>query len=142
VHCLAGENGSGKSTVIKVISGIHRADEGEVVLDGTPHRALTPRAAIAAGVQVIYQDFSLFPNLTGRREPRTRAGAARRATAWSARAARAPSPNARCRASATSRSTCRRRSGSCRSRAASSSPSRARWWPMRGCSSWTSRRRR
>jgi simple sugar transport system ATP-binding protein len=64
VHCLAGENGSGKSTVIKVISGIHRADEGEVVLDGTAHRALTPRAAIAAGVQVIYQDFSLFPNLT------------------------------------------------------------------------------
>jgi simple sugar transport system ATP-binding protein len=64
VHCLAGENGSGKSTVIKVISGIHRPDEGEVVLDGAAHRALTPRAAIAAGVQVIYQDFSLFPNLT------------------------------------------------------------------------------
>ncbi len=64
VHCLAGENGSGKSTVIKVISGVHRPDEGEVELGGAAHRALTPREAIAAGVQVIYQDFSLFPNLT------------------------------------------------------------------------------
>ncbi len=64
VHCLAGENGSGKSTIIKVVSGVHRPDEGEVALDGTAHSALTPRAAIAAGVQVIYQDFSLFPNLT------------------------------------------------------------------------------
>ncbi len=64
VHCLAGENGSGKSTVIKVISGVHRPDEGEIGIAGTVHGALTPRAAIAAGVQVIYQDFSLFPNLT------------------------------------------------------------------------------
>jgi simple sugar transport system ATP-binding protein len=64
VHCLAGENGSGKSTIIKVISGIHRPEEGEIVLGGAAHRALTPREAIAAGVQVIYQDFSLFPNLT------------------------------------------------------------------------------
>jgi simple sugar transport system ATP-binding protein len=64
VHCLAGENGSGKSTLIKVISGVHRPDEGEIRLHGAPHRALTPREAIAAGVQVIYQDFSLFPNLT------------------------------------------------------------------------------
>jgi len=64
VRCLAGENGSGKSTVIKVLSGVHRADSGEVVLAGVPRSAMTPREAIAAGVQVIYQDFSLFPNLT------------------------------------------------------------------------------
>jgi len=64
VRCLAGENGSGKSTVIKVLSGVHRADSGEVVLAGASRAALTPREAIAAGVQVIYQDFSLFPNLT------------------------------------------------------------------------------
>ncbi len=43
---------------------MHRADSGEVVLAGTAHGAMTPREAIAAGVQVIYQDFSLFPNLT------------------------------------------------------------------------------
>jgi len=64
VRCLAGENGSGKSTVIKVLSGVHRADSGAVVLAGAAHGAMTPREAIAAGVQVIYQDFSLFPNLT------------------------------------------------------------------------------
>ncbi len=64
VRCLAGENGSGKSTVIKVLSGVHRADDGEVVLGGEACSAMTPREAIAAGVQVIYQDFSLFPNLT------------------------------------------------------------------------------
>lgn len=64
VRCLAGENGSGKSTVIKVLSGVHRADDGEIVLGGQARRTLTPREAIAAGVQVIYQDFSLFPNLT------------------------------------------------------------------------------
>ena len=64
VRCLAGENGSGKSTVIKVLSGVHRADSGEVSLAGAPRAALTPREAIAAGVQVIYQDFSLFPNLS------------------------------------------------------------------------------
>ena len=64
VRCLAGENGSGKSTVIKVLSGVHRADAGELVLGGAARAALTPREAIAAGVQVIYQDFSLFPNLT------------------------------------------------------------------------------
>ncbi len=64
VRCLAGENGSGKSTVIKVLSGVHRADSGEVELNGAARSAVTPREAIAAGVQVIYQDFSLFPNLT------------------------------------------------------------------------------
>ncbi len=64
VRCLAGENGSGKSTVIKILSGVHRADGGEVVLAGVSRAALTPRDAIAAGVQVIYQDFSLFPNLS------------------------------------------------------------------------------
>ena len=64
IRCLAGENGSGKSTLIKVIAGVYRADEGRLVIDGIPHEHLTPIEAIRAGVQVIYQDFSLFPNLT------------------------------------------------------------------------------
>ena len=65
VHCLAGENGSGKSTLIKVISGVHDPDAG-VDRDQRRRRivACTPVEAIAAGVQVIYQDFSVFPNLT------------------------------------------------------------------------------
>jgi simple sugar transport system ATP-binding protein len=64
IHCLAGENGSGKSTVIKVISGVHAADQGELLFDGERAQRLAPKDAIARGVQVIYQDFSLFGNLT------------------------------------------------------------------------------
>ncbi len=64
IHCLAGENGSGKSTVIKVISGVHTPDAGEILIDGKRIHHLTPIGAIAHGVQVIYQDFSLFGNLT------------------------------------------------------------------------------
>lgn len=65
VHCLAGENGSGKSTMIKVISGVYDPDPGgEINLDGTSYAKLTPIEAINSGIQVIYQDFSVFPNLT------------------------------------------------------------------------------
>lgn len=64
IHCLAGENGSGKSTLIKLISGVYEPDEGVIELNGTPHAKLTPIEAIRGGVQVIYQDFSIFPNLT------------------------------------------------------------------------------
>ena len=64
VHCLAGENGSGKSTLIKIISGVETPDSGVIVVGGQRHTSMTPASAIAAGVQVIYQDFSLFPNLT------------------------------------------------------------------------------
>ena len=64
VHCLIGENGCGKSTLIKIISGVEQADEGEIVLDGTRYEHMTPRESLTGGVQVIYQDFSLFPNLT------------------------------------------------------------------------------
>lgn len=66
VHCLAGENGSGKSTIIKVISGFYQPDAGEIIVDGTVYDKMTPAQAIEAGIQVIYQDFSIFPNLTAR----------------------------------------------------------------------------
>ncbi len=64
VHCLVGENGSGKSTLIKIISGVEKPDSGEIVIESRVHPHLTPNDAIRSGVQVIYQDFSLFPNLT------------------------------------------------------------------------------
>ena len=64
IHCLAGENGSGKSTIIKVMSGIYTPDEGEILFDGKPVSRLDPITAVHKGVQVIYQDFSLFGNLT------------------------------------------------------------------------------
>ena len=64
VHCLAGANGSGKSTIIKIIAGVERQDSGEVTLDGDPIRSGSSQGSIQHGVQVIYQDPSLFLNLT------------------------------------------------------------------------------
>jgi simple sugar transport system ATP-binding protein len=64
VHCLVGENGCGKSTLIKIISGAERPDSGSILIDGREYTHMTPSEAIRAGIQVIYQDFSLFPNLT------------------------------------------------------------------------------
>ena len=64
IHCLAGENGSGKSTLIKTMAGVLAPDSGEILVDGRSFSRLHPIEAIRAGIQVIYQDFSLFPNLT------------------------------------------------------------------------------
>jgi simple sugar transport system ATP-binding protein len=64
VHCLAGENGSGKSTLIKIMSGVETPDSGLILLGEERLKALTPREAVAKGVQVIFQDFSLIPNLS------------------------------------------------------------------------------
>lgn len=62
--CLAGENGCGKSTLIKIISGAYSLDEGEIFIDGTRYENITPLRSTHAGIQVIYQDFSLFHNLS------------------------------------------------------------------------------
>jgi simple sugar transport system ATP-binding protein len=65
VHCLVGENGSGKSTLIKIIAGVHAPDPGgRITVDGAAHERLSPHQAKTLGVQVIFQDLSLFPNLT------------------------------------------------------------------------------
>ena len=64
IHCLAGENGCGKSTLIKSISGVHEIDEGAIWIDGEKMGKFKPIDAINKGIQVIYQDFAVFPNLT------------------------------------------------------------------------------
>lgn len=64
IHCLAGENGCGKSTLIKSISGVHEIDEGTIWIDGEKMGKFKPIDAINKGIQVIYQDFAVFPNLT------------------------------------------------------------------------------
>ncbi|MFI6088082.1 sugar ABC transporter ATP-binding protein [Streptomyces sp. NPDC051218] len=63
-HALAGENGAGKSTLIKTLAGVHRPDAGELSLDGTPVVFQGPGDARDAGVAVIYQEPTLFPDLS------------------------------------------------------------------------------
>jgi simple sugar transport system ATP-binding protein len=64
VYHLLGENGCGKSTLIKIISGAQPPDEGSIRLEGKAHPSLTPIASLAAGIETVYQDLSLIPNLT------------------------------------------------------------------------------
>ena len=65
VHCLMGENGCGKSTTIKVLSGVNKPEPGALIeIDGKPYERLTPHLSKQLGIQVIYQDLSLFPNLS------------------------------------------------------------------------------
>lgn len=64
IRCLIGENGCGKSTMIKVISGFYPFDSGELYINDKLYKKITPSESIAEGIQVIYQDFSLFPNMT------------------------------------------------------------------------------
>lgn len=80
IHALAGENGAGKSTLVKILAGLHRPDEGRVLLDGRPVEFHGPGDAQRAGVVVIYQEPTLFPDLSVAenifmgRQPRARFG--------------------------------------------------------------------
>lgn len=65
IHAFIGENGAGKSTLIKILTGVYQADEGaKIVVDGKEAAIHSPFDASSLGISVIYQDFSLFPNLT------------------------------------------------------------------------------
>ena len=63
-HALLGENGAGKSTLVKILAGVHDADGGHITLDGRPVRFSSPIDAREAGVSVIYQEPTLFPDLS------------------------------------------------------------------------------
>lgn len=63
-HALVGENGAGKSTIVKMLAGVHRPDSGTIELNGVPTELHTPADAKAAGIAVIYQEPTLFPDLT------------------------------------------------------------------------------
>ena len=64
VLALAGENGSGKSTLIRIIAGVERANNGQLFIEGADWTGSSPIERIEGGIQVIYQDFALFPNLS------------------------------------------------------------------------------
>ncbi len=63
VHALIGENGAGKSTLLKILSGVYRADSGDIRLAGEPFLAHTPKAARAAGIAMIHQELQQVPRL-------------------------------------------------------------------------------
>ncbi|HYF82305.1 MAG TPA: sugar ABC transporter ATP-binding protein [Clostridia bacterium] len=63
-RCLIGENGCGKSTLIKIISGFYTHDSGDIFINGKHCKKISPMESIKEGIQIIYQDFSLFPNMT------------------------------------------------------------------------------
>ena len=64
VHGLIGENGAGKSTMMKLLSGVYNDYGGEMLLDGQPARFASPADAQARGIGMVYQELSTFPHLT------------------------------------------------------------------------------
>ena len=80
VHALVGENGAGKSTIMKILAGIHQKDAGVIELHGRPAELASPRAAFDQGITMIHQELNLVPHLTVAqnvfvgREPRRAAG--------------------------------------------------------------------
>jgi ABC-type uncharacterized transport system ATPase subunit len=64
VHCLLGENGAGKSTLCNLLFGVHQADAGQLELFGEPFQPKHPAHALAQGVAMVHQHFSLVGNMT------------------------------------------------------------------------------
>ena len=63
VVALIGDNGAGKSTLVKTLSGVHQPDAGEILFDGRPVTLPTPEAARQLGIETVYQDLALAPDL-------------------------------------------------------------------------------
>ena len=80
VHALVGGNGAGKSTLMKIMQGVHQPNSGEILINGAPVRISSIQDAKAAGIGMVFQEFSLVPSLTVAQniflgvEPLTRAG--------------------------------------------------------------------
>ncbi|WJH38500.1 ATP-binding cassette domain-containing protein (plasmid) [Aliirhizobium terrae] len=60
-HCLLGDNGAGKSTFIKTMSGVHKPTEGSIAFEGRPLSFNSPRDAMEAGIATVFQDLAMIP---------------------------------------------------------------------------------
>ncbi len=60
-HCLLGDNGAGKSTFIKTMSGVHKPSAGEIYFEGKPMHFESPRDAMEAGIATVFQDLAMIP---------------------------------------------------------------------------------
>src|SRR4249919_924232 len=63
VTALVGDNGAGKSTMVKCVTGVYTADSGEILFEGQPVTIHGPKDAAALGIEVVYQDLALADNL-------------------------------------------------------------------------------
>src|ERR1700685_4791527 len=64
IHGLAGENGAGKSTMMKIIAGVHGTDSGTMRVDGKEVHFRSSRDALAAGIGMVHQELSVAPELS------------------------------------------------------------------------------
>lgn len=64
IHALMGENGAGKSTLIKILTGLYKADAGQIIFDHEERKFTTVQSAQKAGVSTIYQELNMIPYLT------------------------------------------------------------------------------
>ena len=66
---MIGDNGAGKSTLVKTLSGVHAPDAGEILLRRPAGHVRSPEAARELGIETVYQDLALAPDLESGREP-------------------------------------------------------------------------
>lgn len=64
IHALMGENGAGKSTLMNILTGLHKADNGTILVDGAECVFTSPREAEDAGIAFVHQELNIWPNLT------------------------------------------------------------------------------
>ena len=64
IHAIVGENGAGKSTIMRIAYGFYKADSGEILFDGKPVQINNPHDAIALGIGMVHQHFMLVDTMT------------------------------------------------------------------------------